>query len=67
MDLAVRLGLNCSEFEQCMKAHTTAARLASDVQETMARRFNGTPTFLVGEAVFLGRIPDAELARLLGE
>lgn len=65
MDLAVRLGLNRSEFKQCLAGHATAERIAADVQESMLRRLDGTPTFLIGDKVFLGRIPERELEQLL--
>jgi uncharacterized membrane protein/predicted DsbA family dithiol-disulfide isomerase len=63
--LAVRLGLNRSEFKRCLDRHVTAGRVAKDVQEAMARKLTGTPSFLVGEQVFLGRIPEADLQRWL--
>jgi protein-disulfide isomerase/uncharacterized membrane protein len=63
--LAIRLGLNRSQFDRCMDAHTTIPRIAGDVRETMARKLNGTPTFLIGEEVFVGRIPDGEITRAL--
>jgi 2-hydroxychromene-2-carboxylate isomerase len=31
----------------------------------MTRTLTGTPSFLVGEQLFLGRIPEGELERLL--
>ena len=64
-ELAVRLGLNRAEFKRCLDRHVTAGRVAKDVQEAMARKLTGTPSFLVGEQVFLGRIPEADLRRLL--
>jgi protein-disulfide isomerase len=65
--LAVRLGLNRAEFKRCLQGHATAARIAVDVREAMARKLNGTPSFLVGERLFVGRIPEAELEQLLRE
>jgi protein-disulfide isomerase len=32
----------------------------------MAKRLAGTPSFLIGDRLFVGRIPDAELEQLLG-
>jgi protein-disulfide isomerase len=64
MELAVRLGLNRSRFEQCMKGHAAMPRIASDLQAAMARRLDGTPSFLIGEAVYQGRIPETALAAL---
>jgi protein-disulfide isomerase len=64
-ELAVRLGLNRSEFKRCLESHTTRVRVAQDVQEATARKLDGTPTFLIGEQLFLGRIPEAALQRWL--
>jgi protein-disulfide isomerase len=61
MDLAVRLGLNRSDFKHCLSSHATAARVASDIKEAIARNLTGTPSFLVNDKLFLGRIPRAEL------
>ena len=65
--LAVRLGLDRSEFKRCLVTHATAKRVRSDLDDGIARNLSGTPTFLVGERVFLGRIPEAALERLLAE
>jgi protein-disulfide isomerase/uncharacterized membrane protein len=64
VELAVRLGLNRSDFKRCLEGHATAERIAVDVRESMARKLTGTPSFLVGERLFMGRIPDAELEQL---
>jgi hypothetical protein len=40
-------------------------RIVNDVREAMSRRLTGTPNFPVGEGLFLGRTPGAELERLL--
>jgi protein-disulfide isomerase len=63
--LAVRLGLNRSDFKRCLESHATAGRIAADVEEGMARDLGGTPSFLIGERLFLGRIPEEELVELL--
>lgn len=63
--LAVRLGLDRSEFTSCLTTHATAERVAADLREAMSRRLIGTPSFLVGERLFVGRIPEADLANLL--
>ncbi|NMB77268.1 MAG: thioredoxin domain-containing protein [Myxococcales bacterium] len=67
VELAVRLGLNRSDFKRCLEDHATAERIAADVRESMQRRLTGTPSFLVGERLFMGRIPEAELEQLLVE
>lgn len=63
VDLAVRLGLHRLEFERCLNSHATAERIDIDVRESQARNLTGTPSFLLGNRLFLGRIPEAELVR----
>jgi len=65
LDLAVRLGLDRSEFKTCLTEHQTADRVQGDLQEALARKLTGTPSFVVGERLFLGRIPADQLAALL--
>lgn len=65
VELAVRLGLNRSDFKRCLESHATTERVAVDVRESMSRKLTGTPSFLVGERLFMGRIPEAELEQLL--
>jgi len=67
LDLAVRLGLNRSDFRDCWKAHATSAKVGDDIQAAIKRKMNGTPTFMVGDRLFLGRIPEAEFQALLKE
>ncbi len=67
VELAVRLGLNSAEFKQCLETHATAKRIEADVRAAMSRRLNGTPSFLVGTELYRGRLPEAELERLLGK
>jgi protein-disulfide isomerase/uncharacterized membrane protein len=62
--LAVRLGLDRTEFRRCLEHHVTAGRVAGDLREAVARQLTGTPTFLVGDQVFLGRLTEAELEQL---
>jgi uncharacterized membrane protein/predicted DsbA family dithiol-disulfide isomerase len=65
VELAVRLGLDRSEFVRCLEAHATRERVRLDVQEAVARGLRGTPSFLVGEQLFLGRISEPQLEQLL--
>jgi protein-disulfide isomerase/uncharacterized membrane protein len=64
-EIAVRLGLNRPLFRACMNDHTAGAGVRKDVQDAMDRNLRGTPTFLVGEQVFLGGIPESEIQKLL--
>jgi protein-disulfide isomerase/uncharacterized membrane protein len=66
VDLAVRLGLNRSTFKQCLEKGATSERIADDIREAMKRKLRGTPSFLVGDRLYLGRIPEPELEHLLG-
>jgi protein-disulfide isomerase len=50
---------------KCLARHETADRIAADVREANTMELTGTPSFLVGERLFLGRIPEAELDQLL--
>jgi protein-disulfide isomerase/uncharacterized membrane protein len=65
IDLAVRLGLDRAEFKTCLDEHRTAERVAGDVAAAIDLRLTGTPTFLINDRVFLGRMPEAQLERLL--
>ena len=65
VDLAVRIGLNRSDFKQCLEQHTTARRVAEDIQQAIGLKLRGTPSFLIGERLFLGRVPEEEINRLL--
>jgi protein-disulfide isomerase/uncharacterized membrane protein len=65
VDLAVRLGLNRADFKRCLESHATAERIQADCKESMSRKLTGTPSFVVGDRVFLGRIPEAELDQML--
>ncbi len=66
VDLAVRLGLNRLDFKRCLEQKTTAGRVEVDLDAAMERKLRGTPSFLIGEKLFMGRIPEAEIERLLG-
>jgi len=65
VELAVRLGLNRSDFKRCLESHATDGRIAVDIRESMSKKLIGTPSFLVGKRLFMGRIPEAELEQLL--
>lgn len=67
MEIAIRLGLNRPKFRDCLRTHAVSQQIAQDLEEAVARGLNGTPSFLLGQRVFTGRIPEAELLRLLEE
>ncbi len=66
MQLAVRLGLNRVEFKQCLESHQTAARVATDLSDGESHRITGTPTYVVKDRLFVGRISEKQLEELLG-
>lgn len=65
VELAVRLGLNRGDFKRCLNEHHVAKRIAADLEESMQRNLTGTPSFLIGERLFMGGIGKQELERLL--
>jgi protein-disulfide isomerase/uncharacterized membrane protein len=65
VDLAVRLGIDRGQFKRCLEKRETAQRVQEDLREAMQRRLDGTPTFIVGEKVFLGGLSEPGLAELL--
>ena len=65
VDLAVRLGLNRSAFKECLESHAAAGRVADDLQEAADKKLKGTPSFLIDDRLFLGKIPEKEIERLL--
>ncbi len=67
VELAVRLGLNRVEFKRCLQSHATAERIEADLKAAMDRQLRGTPTFLVGDEVHLGKLREVELERLIEE
>jgi protein-disulfide isomerase len=64
-NLAVRLGLDRSAFAACMESHEAEARVRADLDAAIALGLRGTPTYVVGEAVYLGMIPKAELEAIV--
>ena len=65
VELAVRLGLDRSKFSRCLSSHAARKRVSRDVADSMALRLNGTPSFLIGDRLYLGRVPAPQLERLL--
>ena len=67
VDLAVRIGLKRSEFKSCLETGATMDRVASDVQEALKRSLRGTPSFFIGDKLFVGRISEKVLESLIKE
>ena len=64
MELAVRLGLDRPTFWKCFEGLAASGAVSRDVQDGIRLGLRGTPTFVVGGQLFLGRIPKAEQERL---
>lgn len=65
VELGVRIGLNRTEFKACLESHETSDKVAVDIREALARTLKGTPSFLIGEQVYVGNVPEPELLRHL--
>lgn len=65
VDLAVRLGLNRSDFKRCLENRETAQRVAADLEAAASYKIRATPSFLIGERVFLGKITEGDLEQFL--
>jgi protein-disulfide isomerase/uncharacterized membrane protein len=64
--LAVQLGLDRLEFKNCLESHATAKRVEADVDEGIFKKLKGTPTFVIGERLFMGKITEEQLKQLIG-
>jgi protein-disulfide isomerase len=65
VELAVRLGLDRSRFQECMDTSRGRKRVARDLDAALARRLNSTPTFLIGNKRWIGRLPRSALDQAL--
>ena len=63
--LAVRLGLDRSPFKQCLESRQAASRVKKDLDTAMTKGLRATPTFIMGDKKYLGKIPSSELDRAL--
>lgn len=63
--LALRLGLNRTEFKKCLEQQKTAQRINNDINDALAKKLEGTPSFIVGKNIFLGMIPAKKFELLL--
>ncbi len=52
--LAGELGLDVTRFRACMRDAATREAVARDIELGLARRFRGTPAFLLGDELVLG-------------
>ncbi|MBN2525226.1 MAG: thioredoxin domain-containing protein [Deltaproteobacteria bacterium] len=65
MEIAVRLGLNRSEFKKCLETDGVTKRIRADVEESMKQKLSGTPTFIINNKKFMGKIPEEEFEKML--
>jgi protein-disulfide isomerase/rhodanese-related sulfurtransferase len=64
---ASQLGLNTSQFDQCLSSGAMASRVHQDFQDGWAVGVRGTPTFFVGHQMIAGPPNYPELAQLLDD
>lgn len=64
--LAVRLGLDRTDFKKCMENHETTDVIAADIAAANALNLTGTPSFIVEGKTFLGSVPESELQKMFG-
>ncbi len=60
--LAARIGLDLDRFRGCLSSPETERRLAEDIAAARRQGVSGTPTYVVGDQVYLGRLPESLLA-----
>lgn len=65
VELAVRIGLNRTEFKRCLESHLTSPKISTDIKAAREKNLEGTPTFLIGEHLYVGGVPESELVSLL--
>ena len=63
--LAVQIGLDRSTFKQCMESDTPMAVVRADLEAAMEKALRGTPTYLIDDKKFVGRIPAKVLKDLI--
>jgi uncharacterized membrane protein/predicted DsbA family dithiol-disulfide isomerase len=65
--LAQRLQLDLPKFRACLSAAETRARLERDVEEARRLGVTGTPTFVLADKKYPGRVPLEEIEKALGK
>jgi protein-disulfide isomerase len=58
--LAQNLGLDLQQLQVCIDA-AGAEMVKADIEEGLGLKVQGTPTFVVGDKLYAGRIPDEVL------
>jgi protein-disulfide isomerase/uncharacterized membrane protein len=60
-ELASAIKIDSSRLAQCVKSQAAVTAIEKDLQSGQTLRIRGTPTFVIGERVYPGRIPDEVL------
>jgi len=66
-DIAAAVGADAAKLQACAGGAEAAAAIQADLQAGRALRIRGTPTFVVGDQTYPGRVPDDVIAAKLGE
>jgi protein-disulfide isomerase len=64
--VAGRLGLDLARWRQCLTAAPTGERLQADLRAGKEAGVRGTPAFLVDGQLFVGHVPQEEIAKRIG-
>lgn len=65
--LARQLGLNTSQFDQCVDTKKTQAKIQAHFTLATQRQVNQTPTFVIGDQQTAGLVPYDQFAQLLND
>jgi protein-disulfide isomerase len=65
--LGASLGLNTSQFDQCVDSKKYQAKIQAHQQLAEQRQVNQTPTFVVGAKQFAGGLTYDEFAKMINE
>jgi len=64
---AAELGLDQTQFNQCLASGAAAARVQQDMADGKALGIDGTPTFFIGQKRIVGALPEAEFAQAIDQ
>jgi protein-disulfide isomerase len=65
--LAAQLGLNTSQFDQCVDSKKTQAKVQAHYALAVQRRVDQTPSFIIGDQLIGGAVSYDELAKYLND
>ena len=65
--VAEEIGLDIAQLRKDMEAPEVEEHIATSMQLTQALGFNGTPSFVIGDALVPGFVEKAQLADLVEE